>query len=728
MNILEWAQRYIELGWAVFPLHSIDANGCCTCGRRDCSDAGKHPRVQRGLKEASKSAEQVATWFGPGAPLSNIGLVTGAESGITVLDIDIGDGKLGAETWAELVKEAGEPVTLMARTGSGGLHAVFKYNAAMRTAANVLGPGVDCRNDGGYIVAPPSRHRSGGTYSWLNQEPLADLPRHLTKKKNDKRGRPRKEDALFRQKYSIEQVAKMLEHVDPADRDVWRNIGVILGRQFDRVDEAWTVYTEWAARWDGPKGRNHDEIMHEAFYDLSQQAGRDGAELSLGTLVRLAIEGGWTPQAGEVPIDAFLYYGPGNNYIYRPTITFWAAEAVNAACSPVNEEGKLIRPSDWLKAHALLTSMTKDPAIEGDVLRGQDSREGILVEAVGAAVFNAYRAPTLGEGDPRLAAPFLDHLHRVFPRPGDADQFLKYMAHRVQRPAEKPRFALLIAGDQGIGKDTAVEFCVPALGAWNCSNIEPAALDHAFNEYAAAVLVRVSEAANLIEMSKWAFNEKMKVLIAGSPDYVAINPKYGSKYHVRLHCGVIITTNHMIGGIFVPQDDRRYDIIQAATRAEMGIAEDDARRAYFDELWEWFLEENGAEHVGALLRAVNLEGWSAANGQRKTEAHRAVVQVGMHADEWLADALDELGEPDLVRADWVMAAALKGGLHEKEVSAKMAYAMERCGYVRVPNPKRKDGRHKFADRLAAVYCAKEKLSEDVLVRIASELSVQREKF
>lgn len=700
-TVYDWAKKYIALGWAVFPLHSIDANGCCTCGTKDCSDAGKHPRLHRGLKHASRDPKQIDEWFGPGTPLANIGVATGAISGITVLDIDVGEGKSGAETWNALIADGGEPVTLMAKTGSGGMHCLFKYNSALKTSSNTLGPGVDCRNDGGYIVAPPSRHRSGGFYAWLNQEKPTDLPKHLTKRKGDKRGRPRKEDAFFKQKYSIEQVSGMLEKVDPSDRDTWRAVGVILGREFNRVDEAWQVYQDWSNGWDGVKGRNHEEIMHEAFYELSTQTAEK--ELSLGSIVRWAIEGGWAPKAGEVPIDSYLYYGPGNNFIYRPTVAFWAAEAVNAACSPVNEGGKLVRPSEWLKANALITSMTKDPAIEGDVLRGMDSREGVMIQATGASVFNAYRPPLVALGDARLAGPFLAHIRRIFPNAGDADQFLKYMAHRVQKPAEKPRFSLLIAGEQGVGKDTAVEFCVPAIGAWNCANIEPSALDASFNEYAAAVLVRVSEAANLIEMSKWAFNEKMKVLIAGSPDFIAINPKYGGKYHVRLHCGVIITTNHMTTGVFIPQDDRRYDVIQSASKEEMGLQDEEVKRQYFNELWTWFLEEGGDEHVAAYLHELDLTGWSAANGQRKTVAHKMVVRTGMSTDFWLLDALAELGEPDVVRSDWIMAAAVKLGHNEREIAGKIMHAMGRNDYALLMNPERKDGRHKFGKKITNVF-------------------------
>lgn len=715
-EILASALAYVRRNWAVFPLHSIDDNGCCTCGDSRCRDAGKHPRVRRGFKDATRDEAKILEWFGKGAPLSNIGVVTGEISEITVLDIDISDGKRGSETWIELTKEQGDPETLMARTGSGGVHMLFKYNSAIKTSTDTLGSGIDCRNDGGYIVAPPSRHRSGEGYRWVNEKPLASLPSHLLKRKEG-RGRPRKDDPT-RQKYTLGQVRSMLECVDPSNRDTWRHVGIILGREFDRSDEAFEIYIDWAGRWAGKKGRGHDKIMREAFYEISQQQAE--RELSIATVVRAAIEGGWTPRRGEVPRENFVYYGPGNNFIYRPTGSFWVAEAVNAAVSPINDHGKLLKPSDWLRANALATSMTKDPALEGDYVRGYDCREGILLQHEGAAVFNAYRGPTIELGDARLAQPFVDHVHRVFSRPGDADQFLDYMAHRAQRPYEKPRFALLIAGDQGVGKDTAVDFCMPAIGAWNVANIEPGDLDSGFNEYAAAVLVRISEAANLHDMSKWAFNERTKVLIAGVPDNIQVNPKYGQKYSVRLHCGVIVTTNHMTTGIYIPQDDRRYDVIECSTKREMELDAVGTADQYFSGLWAWFFE-GGNRHVAAYLRERNIERFSAANGQRKTEAHRAIVAVSLANDHWLHDVLDKLGNPPAVRADSIMSMVERDGGNRKEFVPKLHAAMTRAGYRHFRSPD-KDGRWKYPERRTTVF-AKVELSLAEAARLQPGLTV-----
>lgn len=698
--MLSVAKEYAARGWLVFPIHGIGEDGQCTCGRLACTDAGKHPVTRNGLKDATKDEARIEELFANLANC-NIGVVTGKVSGITVIDIDVGAGKGGAETWSALIEGHGEPDTLMAKTGSGGMHIYFKYNSALKTGSNRLGKGIDVRCDGGYVVAAPSAHRSGGVYAWLNNSAIDDLPEYLLAAKKDGRTSAQRKDSLARKRYSLEEVRAMLDVIPADDRDRWRNIGVILGRTFSRSDEAWAEYVVWADKAGSKKGRNHDEIMREAFYEISQDKSA-GAELSTGTLVHLAIEHGWCPKSGTVPLDNFIYFAQGNNYIYRPTASFWIKEAVDCSVGRVNQNGALIKASDWLKLNMLSTSMTKSPALKGDYIKGFDCREGELIAEAGSAVFNAYRRPTIELGDANAAQPFIDHCRRVFNKDGDAEQFFDYMAHRVQFPEIKPRFALLIAGDQGVGKDTAIEFCVPAIGAWNVANVEPSVFDSSFNEFASATLVRVSEAANLHDMSKWAFNERMKVLIAGSPDHQSINPKYGQKYSVKMHCGVIVTTNHLLTGIYIPTDDRRYDVIESASKFEMGLNNDNEVRDYFTALWEWFAA-GGDCHVAAFLHARDLSKFSPSNGQRKTAAHRSVVSSGFAGDHWLLDALDVLGEPPLLRSDSVMACVVRAGLLEREHLNKLQPSMIRQGYYVVRNPLRKDGRWKFPDKLSGVY-------------------------
>jgi hypothetical protein len=109
-------------------------------------------------------------------PDANVGLRTGAASGLVVLDVDHGHG--GEASLAQLV-DAHEalPATLEVRTGGGGRHIYFTHpGGRVANSAGGLGPGLDVRGDGGYILAPPSRHASGATYRRLTHVPPAALP------------------------------------------------------------------------------------------------------------------------------------------------------------------------------------------------------------------------------------------------------------------------------------------------------------------------------------------------------------------------------------------------------------------------------------------------------------------------------------------------------------------------------------------------------------------------
>ena len=686
----EWALKYAALGWRVFPLWSVKEDGQCQCGVVECADAGKHPWMKWAMKATTDPAT-IAGWFADSEPVRNIGLVTGSVSGITVLDIDTGAGKRGLDTWQDLIREKGEPQTLIARTGSGGFHYVFPYYAGLKTRAAIYGPGsgVDCRNDKGYVVAAPSGHKSGGVYEWLNWgTAVSPFPAWLVPQET----RGRKKGAGGKA-YTIEELIEMLAVIPADDRDDWLHFGIIIGRAFDRREPAWDAYVAWSNKWTGTRGRNHEETMHTAFYVTSQKQAV-GRELSMATIIKKAVEHGYAPKGGVVPIQHFVYYAPGNKYLYRPTTDEWGAHAVDALVSPVNTHGALMKATEWLEANQAVTSLTSNPTLTSDYLKGMDCRNGLLFPIEGAALFNTYMGTILEPGDARLAGPFVAHCRKVFSKPGDADQFLNYMAHRVQRPGEKPRFALMLSGEQGIGKDTAVEMCCPALGPWNVANIEPSAFLSQFNEYASAVLVRISEATNHAEMSRWAFNENTKVLIAGSPDQITVNPKYGEKYSMTMYCGVIMTTNSLMEGVYIPEGDRRYDVIECATLDEMGFANEEVKRAYFEDLWEWFLTEEGARHVYAALLERELSNWNCATGQRKTAAHREVVQNNFLGDEWLGDSLREIGHPDYINSNYIidLALARNTDLKKADLKRRMGATMKRKGYVPNTNPASDDGR------------------------------------
>ena len=180
MNPQDAALSYARRGWRVFPLQSLRA-GRCTCGRAECSTAAKHPLTKHGLKDATLDEAAIKTWWSRW-PWANVGIATGEGSGIVVVDVDLPK----AHPSLALLLDGGcsFPRTLTGLTGGGGVHLMFERgDVSLRNSTSRLPgvavdlPGIDLRADGGYVVAPPSLHRSGERYQWLEPgAPLAPLP------------------------------------------------------------------------------------------------------------------------------------------------------------------------------------------------------------------------------------------------------------------------------------------------------------------------------------------------------------------------------------------------------------------------------------------------------------------------------------------------------------------------------------------------------------------------
>jgi hypothetical protein len=141
-----------------------------------CVVEGKRPLTRRGFLDASSDPEQVAAWWSR-TPNANIGIPTGAASGVVVVDVDVHgphDGRAAYQraTDAGLVDGAG----LLARTPTGGTHVYFPATPGKEQrswqAADV---GVDFRGDGGYIIAPPSRRIIDGNVRLYE---VADIAAH----------------------------------------------------------------------------------------------------------------------------------------------------------------------------------------------------------------------------------------------------------------------------------------------------------------------------------------------------------------------------------------------------------------------------------------------------------------------------------------------------------------------------------------------------------------------
>jgi hypothetical protein len=280
--------EYAALGWRVFPVLAVSQTGGCECGNSECDRPGKHPAIKGWPSAATTDAAKITAWWSA-QPDRNIGIATGKESNLTVLDVD---GDEGVASLTELTKgHGGMPETPCVTTRPGRYHYYFRYSEEVKTTVKKLGAGLDTRNDGGYVVAPPSRHVSGGLYSWL-QHPskvaVADWPEFLNGNPSaPKPEAPTKETFNRANPDDVKRLTTALPYVDFDDEEKWGQVGVIMGRAFRQHDAGYAIYDAWAARsrkYDRKRSRQH-------YYERSKEPHLK--PLTTASLYGWATEGGW---------------------------------------------------------------------------------------------------------------------------------------------------------------------------------------------------------------------------------------------------------------------------------------------------------------------------------------------------------------------------------------------------------------------------------------------------
>ena len=135
---------YAARGWRVLPVHSV-RGGRCTCGNPHCTKIAKHPCIKDWTSLATTDKSETEGLFRQ-FPYANVGICTGGESGVFVVDLDLKDGVDGLATLSTLEARHGAiPETLEVETGSGGKHLYFRTPDASLPSRAGVDVGIDIR-------------------------------------------------------------------------------------------------------------------------------------------------------------------------------------------------------------------------------------------------------------------------------------------------------------------------------------------------------------------------------------------------------------------------------------------------------------------------------------------------------------------------------------------------------------------------------------------------------
>jgi len=142
----------------------------------------KKPAIEwKEYQQRKPTEEELKKWFLEND--YNIGIVTGAISGIAVVDLD-------SKKAIEFSKKNNFPKTPYVKTGKG-FHLYFKYQNGVRNFQKRPDlKDIDLRADGGYVIAPPSIHpKTKKPYEWKiipGEIDYAKLPEIILQKPQQK--------------------------------------------------------------------------------------------------------------------------------------------------------------------------------------------------------------------------------------------------------------------------------------------------------------------------------------------------------------------------------------------------------------------------------------------------------------------------------------------------------------------------------------------------------------
>ena len=212
--------------------------------------------------------------------------------------------------------------------------------------------------------------------------------------------------------------------------------------------------------------------------------------------------------------------------------------------------------------------------------------------------------------------PWLDHVEYLFPDAGDRNYLIDFLAHIVQHRGRKIRWAPIIIGNQGVGKDLFLRPLIKGLGKTNFRQVEPQELLGRFADFYERELVVVEEVSRSERNDVY---EKMKAIISGTAsDTVTIERKFEQAYEVPNVVNFVFFSNHT-DALNLSEDDRRFFVI-------MSHAEPKDAEYYVHLADQFYREQEGWRSVFAWLLRRDISKFNPDARPRFNESKAVMIE------------------------------------------------------------------------------------------------------
>lgn len=272
-------------------------------------------------------------------------------------------------------------------------------------------------------------------------------------------------------------------------------------------------------------------------------------------------------------------------------------------------------------------------------------------------------------------------------RPHLIQAVMDFLAHNVQYPGEKIRYAILWKGIEGDGKSLLGTIMGHVMGGANVKMISPKAIASDFNGWAEGSCLGVLEEIRMVGHNRHDILNAVKPCITN--DIIPVHRKGRDEYNCPNVTNYLAFTNHS-DALPLEDTDRRWLIIFTPWNSpeEMSEIIGVSLREYFDALHNAI-----QKHADALRRWLldwDISGSFDRNGRApETEEKKVMISLGVSDEEAIARDIIQRGTTGVserIVSTSDLAMAMLGHQIPAPKGRAMNSLMLRLGYTRVEKP------------------------------------------
>lgn len=295
----------------------------------------------------------------------------------------------------------------------------------------------------------------------------------------------------------------------------------------------------------------------------------------------------------------------------------------------------------------------------------------LFVNEKGLRCLNTWKDPKIVaiEGD---ITPFLKHLEYILPDAHQRNILLDWIAHNIQRPGIKILWALVLIGDEGIGKSIIGHMMKQILGESNVGCPTNEQLHEPYTDWQKNKQLLIIE--ELMTKGKIELINKLKPCI--TQPTCQIREMRMTSYMAPNRYNIIAFTNYE-DALLLNDKDRRY-----------GILKSDAKmldEKYYQPLWDWIKSEKNIQALYHFFMQRDLSHFNPNAKAPDTAAKQDMINMSLTLfEEWVKNGIAEYAYPfnrDIIVTRHVKDRVICPNNFERLSDHKWASALEKFGAV-----------------------------------------------